>query len=398
MTLTERKIRDAKPGPTPIILWDSAIRGLGAKIFPTGAKSYVLDYRIGGRQRRMTVARVGELTLKAARERAGAELARIRDGDHDPMEKRRAHREAPTVADAFERFLGPFADRRIANGRMTERTRTEYAKQARTYVLPRIGRRKVESITRADVERMIETMPGPTGNRVLALCSRLFNLCETWAWRPQNTNPAKGVERAVETARNRVLAPSELSALAAALDAMEVDQPATVAALKVCMVTGLRISEVLAFEWHHVNVEVGRVHMPRTKTGARDHDLPALALAILAALPQLHGNPWCFTNGRGAPVTYKHARNVFAKAAVTAGLTDVRVHDLRRTFATTAAGAGLSAFALKDLLGWKTTAMPERYVNLAGDAARQHRQAIGNAVAAMMDGKSADVVPLRRNG
>ncbi|MCY4500140.1 MAG: integrase family protein [Alphaproteobacteria bacterium] len=382
--LTEKRIRDAKPGPKAAILWDSSIKGLGVKIQPGGSKVYVLSYRIDGRKRQATLARVGELSLADARKRAGAEMVRIREGDADPLQRRQERKDAPTVADAFNRFLGPFSERRIANGRLTETTRSEYAKQARKYVLPALGSRKVASVTRGDVEALVEPMPGPTRNRVLAVVSRLMNVCETWEWRPQHSNPARGVERAKENVRRRVLSPAEMTALADALDGLSGAHPVAAAALKIAALSGLRISEVLEFRWENVDAETGRVHLPRTKTGERDHDLPQAAMAILATLPHVHGNPWCFASKAGAHVQRRQAGVVFRKAAAAAGIEDARVHDLRRTLATRAAAAGLSAFALRDMLGWKDLAMPARYVQLAGETAREHRLSIGDAIAADM--------------
>ena len=394
MALTERRIRDARPNAKTFILWDDQVRGLGLRVTPKGAKSYVLNYRTGGRERRATLARASEISLREIRERAGRELASIRAGESDPLERRQERREAPTVADAFDRFLGPFADRRIANGRMTERTRKEYAKQARAYVLPKLGSRKVASITRDDVERLVDPMAGPTRNRLLALLSRLMNLCETWEWRDQHTNPARGVERAKENVRRRVLSADELTKLAAALSDLSGRYPVAVAALKLAALSGLRISEVLAFRWENVDMASGRVHLPDTKTGQRDHDLPHAAMAILASLPRIHRNPWVFASKMDSHVQRRQTGLVFRRAAAAAGIEDARVHDLRRSVATRAAAAGLSAFALRDMLGWKDLAMPARYVQLAGETARQHRQSIGDAIAADM---GAEFVPIEGN-
>ena len=95
--LTERIVRDAKPGPKNRILWDSTVKGLGLRITPKGVKSYILNYRINGRERRATIARTSEISLKIARERAGEQLVRIRAGEPDPLERKREAREAPTV-------------------------------------------------------------------------------------------------------------------------------------------------------------------------------------------------------------------------------------------------------------------------------------------------------------
>ena len=393
--LTERIIRDAKPGPKPRILWDREQKGLGVKVQPGGTKSFVLDYRVGERQRRIMLARCSEIGLREARDRAGAELAAIRAGEADPLARRREAREAPTVADLVERFLTEEGPARVARGRMIDRTLNEYRRCARRYILPKIGQRRVADVTRGDVESLVAPLPGVTRNRTLALVSRLFTLAERWEWRPQHTNPARGIERAREEARDRVLAPSELAALSGALAGAAKTSPAAIAAIRFAAVTGLRIGEVLAMRWEHVAFETGRLTLPATKTGRRQHDLPAPALALLADHPRL--NDWCFTTGRGA-IVYKTAHGAFATACKRAGLADVRLHDLRRTVMTSAAAAGVGTHVLRDLLGHKTTAMADRYVRAVGDPVREAREQVGATMAAMMDGKGGEVVPLRRDG
>ena len=381
--LTERIIRDAKPGPKPRILWDREQKGLGVKVQPGGTKSFVLDYRVGGRQRRVMLARCSEIGLREARDRAGRELAAIRVGEADPLSRRREASEALTVAELVERFLTVEGPARIERGRMTESTLAGYRHHCAKYLLPKLGKKRVADVKRGDVEHLVAPLPGVTRNRVLALVSRLFGLAERWEWRAQHDNPARGIERAREEPRDRVLAPSELSALAAALDELEGESPAAVAAIRVAALTGLRIGEVLAMRWERVDFESGRLTMPATKTGRRVHDLPAPALETLAAMPRL--NDWCFTTGR-ASLTYKTARNVFVRACRRASLADVRLHDLRRGVMTAAAAAGVGTHILRDLLGHKTTAMADRYVRAVGNPVREAREQIGATMAAMMDG------------
>ena len=336
------------------------------------------------------------MSLKAARERAGAELVGIRDGEGDPLERRRDAREAPTVADGVQRFFEEYVPRRIADGRMSERTKSDYRKQATLTILPGLGKRKIADVTRADIERAVAPRAPVQRNRTIALISRLFNLFEDWEWRAQNTNPARRIEKAREEPRDRVVTPSELAALAAALNGLEDKYPAPVAAIRVAALTGLRIGEVRTIRWEHVTFEIGRLTMPKTKTGRRTHDLAAAALEILSALPRV--NNWCFTVGRDAPITYRYAYVVFAEAARAAGLDDVRLHDLRRTVMTSAAAAGVGTHVLRDLLGHKTTAMADRYIRNIGNPVREAREQVGAAMAAMMKGEGGEVVPLRRPG
>ena len=388
--LTEKRIRDAKSGPKPRILWDSKVKGLGVKIQPGGTKSFVLDYRTGGRQRRVSLGRCSEISLSDARARAGRELVAIRDGATDPLRRRQEARDAPTVAEGVARFFDEFVPRRIADGRMTERTAKEYRRKG-ARIVRAIGRLKVAAVTRSDIEGAVAAAAPVQRNRLLAFCSRLFNVFETWEWRPQHSNPCRGIERAREQPRDRVLSPSEVSALASALGDLEAAHPAPVAAIRVAAVTGLRIGEVLAIRWEHIDFETGRLVMPATKTGRRVHDLPSAALAILAAHPRI--NEWAFTTGRGA-IGYRLAQQTFGKAAQGAGLADVRLHDLRRTVMTNAAAAGVGTHVLRDLLGHKTTAMADRYVRAVGNPVREAREQVGAAMAAMMAGESGEIMDM----
>ena len=241
---------------------------------------------------------------------------------------------------------------------------------------------------------MVEPLTNVRRNRVLALVSRLFTLFETWEWRPQNTNPARGIERAREEPRDRTFAPTELAAFALALKHAEERHPAPVAAVRLAAVTGLRIGEILGIRWEHLDLESGRLTLPATKTGRRVHYLPAVALAILNALPRI--NDWTLTTGRDAPVTYWTVRKVFGEVAGAACLADVRLHDLRRTVMTRAAMAGVGTHVLRDLFGHKTTAMADRYVRAVGNPVRDAREHVGAVMAAMMQGKTGESAPIRR--
>ena len=387
--LTERRIRDAKPGSKTRFLWDGQVKNLGVRITAKGVKSYVVFYRSAGRKRLATLARVAEVSLREARDRAGRQLAAIRAGEGDPLDRRRRARVAPTVADGLDRFFDEYAPARLALGRMSPRTVQLYGSQAKLCVRPALGGRRVADVGRRDVELAVGPLPNATRNRVLAFVSRLFTLFETWEWRGQQTNPVRGIERAREEPRDRVLAAAELAALATALNRLDQRFPASVAAIRVAALTGLRISEVLAIRWEHVDFASRRVVLPQTKTGRRSHHLPAAALDIVRAVPRLNkGNHVFAVDARGA-LTYRTVRHHFGEAAKLAGLSDVRLHDLRRTVMTNAAAAGVGTHVLRDLLGHKTTAMADRYVRSVGSPVADAREAIGAAMAAAMAGEGA---------
>ena len=266
-------------------------------------KSYVLDYRTEGRRRRVTLARVAEASLRDARRLAGRELVAIRAGGRGPLERRREAREAPTVDDALRRYFEEFAPSRQRIGRLAPKTIEEYGYVARRHLSPALGSRRLADVNRKDVERLVDGLTGPQRNRVLAFTSRLFTLAERWDWREQRSNPVRGVERAREEPRDRVLRPSELAALSAALDQIVERFPVSVGAIKVAAITGLRIGEVIGIEWEHIDFESGRLTMPETKTGRRVHHLPVAAREMLRRMPRIDGIPFVFTTTGCAAVT-----------------------------------------------------------------------------------------------
>ena len=385
--LTERIVRDAKADGSIRIIWDNQVKGLGLRISTKGTKAYVLSYRVNGRKRIATLARSSEVSLKRIREIAGDQLTRIRMGELDPLGNKQEAREAPTVAEGLRRFFDEFVPTRIKMGRLSPRTVKDYRWQADRFLEPVLGKLKIADVKRGDIERLVAALPGTLRNRVLALVSRLFSQFERWDWRPQNSNPAYGIERAREEARDRVLAPSEMAALAKALNQHEEQHPASVAVIRTLMLTGLRVSEVLGIKWEHIDFETGRLILPQTKTGKRVHDLAEPALAILNKLPRISHCDWVFSNNMKVAIIYRTVRTHFMEIVVAAGIEGVRLHDLRRTVMTAAAAAGIGTHVLRDLLGHKTTAMADRYIRQIGTPVREAREQVGAAMAAMMDGE-----------
>lgn len=412
MGLTEKRVRDAKPSERTRFEWDDSVKGFGLRITPAGAKAYVLDYRADGQRRRMTLGEAKGLTLEQARARAREFRQAARDG-HDPLQAARARRELPTVAEAADRFLSEYVPRRMALGRMASATATEYARQIERHIRPALGAKRVQDVTRRDIERMLASapedkrkiakgktpkgapMPPVSANRLLALCSRLFRLCEDWNWRPQNSNPARGVEKAVEEARDRTLTSKELTALGRALDALDAN-PGAILAIRLAALTGLRIGEVQSMRWEDLDMQGGVLVLPKTKTGRRLHTLPSVALALLSETK--HIGPFVIP-GRGldAPMDLRAIRRVFELACEKAEIRNARLHDLRRTAMTQAAAMGVGAHLLRDMLGHKTTAMADRYIRNAGEPLTELRERVGAGMAAQMGGGSATVAELRRN-
>ena len=380
--LTEARIRDVKPQASTRIYWDHAVKGLGLRVTPAGSKAYVLQYRVAGRSRRSTLSQASAIPLRRAREIAGEQLLAIRGGA-DPLQARQDEKMAPTVADGLDRYFGTYAPRRVLDGLMKESTLRGYRAQAKAVIRPALGSLKIADVTRGDVEKMLERVKGPVSrNRIQALTSRLFNIFEQWGLRPPHANPVSSIEKVRERARTRIISASELAALGAAFDDIKCVAHRT--ALRVLFLTGWRVSEILSLRWDRIDLATGVVFLADTKVGPSRRTMDALALQVLADLPR--AGPRVF-----AGTSYGALRERFLSACRAAGVVDARLHDARRTVATTAAAAGLSAFVLRDLLGHSTLTMSNRYVQETGGAVQQAQAAAAQRMTAMMSGADADI-------
>ena len=381
--LTETNIQRQKPGPRTRIFWDKRVIGLGCRITPAGARAYVLRYKDAkGKQRLATLGRFGEIPLKEIREIAGRELMNVRMGEPGLLSRKQQRRESLTVAQGIHTFFEEFCPTRVQNGRMATRTVRDYGKQAARYLIPALGKLDIEEVERSDIENMVKPLRPVLRNRVLALASRIFRYFEDQGLRQQYSNPCRAVERSREEPRDRTLSRAEISALGKALARVDIG-PVKRAVIQVAMLTGLRISEVISLRWDCIDFDTGNALLPTTKTGRRIHPLSKAALAVLKGLPKT--GVYVFCTNPPEPVGYWSVRLAFLNAAKSAGLKDVRLHDLRRTFMTHAAETGVSSHTLRDLLGHKTAMMADRYVRRANIPVVNATELVSGELAKILD-------------
>ena len=381
--LTEARIRGFKPEVRTRIHWDRTVRGLGVRITPAGAKSYVLQYRVGSRSRRSTLAQASAITLKRAREIAGAQLSAIKNEGDDPLQRRQDAEAAPTVGDGLGIFFGSYGPARVAIGRMRESTLKKYRAQAEKYVRPALGAMKVAAVQRRDVVQMLARVGGPVQrNRVQAFTSRLFGAFEELEIRAIDSNPARRITKTKETPRTRVFTASEIAAMGVAIEGLAC--PVHAAALRFLMLTGWRNGEALSLEWSKIDFAGGVADLPSTKTGPARKQVDALALQLIAELPRTHARVF-------HPATYRTLRSSLLAVCREAKVPDARLHDARRTVATDAGAAGAGAFAIRDMLGHSSLTMANRYVQLSAPALRTVQHAAASRMAAMLAGGNAEV-------
>jgi integrase len=382
----------------------------------------VVEYRPGpgGRtvaKRRVTLGSTGTLTPDQARKAAADLLAGIRLGK-DPAGDRRKARQTPTVSEVIKRYLAEEVDPKRKPG-----TAALYRDYLTRLVEPELGKLRVTEITRFEVARLHRTIGATrpvTANRVLATLSGVFGFAGREELVLRGFNPTEGIESFRERARERYLAIEELERLGSAIREAEtvgiewaldltkptakhapraanrrtVIGPHAAAALRLLIFTGARLREILHLRWKEVDLQRGLLLLPDSKTGAKPVVLNAPALRILAELPRM--GPYVIA-GDDPDRPRSDLKRPWALVSRRAGLERVRLHDLRHTYASYGAGAGLGLPIIGKLLGHKQTATTERYAHLDADPLRQASERIAGTIEAAMSGTSrAEVVPLKR--
>jgi integrase len=216
----------------------------------------------------------------------------------------------------------------------------------------------------------------------------MCNLAEQWGLRESGTNPVKGIERYREQARERHLTAQELARLGEVLTRAEIERtesPSVIAMVRLLLLTGARRGEVLGLQWARIDWQAGRVRLADSKTGPKTLYLSDAARAVLAQLPRVEGNPWCVP-GRvhGRPLA--NPQKPWKRLRGAAGLEDVRLHDLRHTYAAVAARGGLSLPMIGALLGHVEPQTTQRYAHLVGHPVQAAAEQVGEAVKAALGG------------
>jgi integrase len=416
--LTKRVVDAICPDPAgrDTFVWDAgdgAIKGFGVRMKPSGAASYLVQYRTReGRTRRLVLGRVGILTPDEARTLAGDKLKLVAHGG-DPSADRHLAREALTVAELADLYLreGPAAKPNkkasswAADGSNIER-----------HVKPLLGRKTAKALVQADIakfqsdvaagqsradiktkERGRAIVEGGRGTaaRSLAVFGAMLQFAVGRKLIP--ANPAKGVPLLKGEKKERFLSEAEVARLADTLAAMEREDllsPSAAAAVRLLLLTGCRKSEILSLRWDWVDVERGCLRLPDSKTGAKVVPLAAAAMELLHGLP--HASEYVLPAGKGTG-HYTGLQKDWERVRVRAGLLGLRLHDMRHSFASFAVADGHTLFMVGKVLGHKQARTTEGYAHLAADPLRVVADRTGARIAAAMRGGNvAEVVPLRR--
>jgi integrase len=400
----------------PTIFYDEMLKGFGLRVAPSGSKSWLIEYRPGhgGRgvaKRRMVIGSATALTPEKARESASRLLARVELGE-DPAQVRAEARKGGSLSDLLDTYI----DEHIGPKRKPH-TKKTFESYFRVHVKPALGTRPANCITRADIAKLHRAIGDDhpaTANRILVVLSAVFSYAVKAGLLPVDfNNPAQGIEKFRENARERYLSEEELMRLGETLRLAETDglpwepdpakkakhapKPANrrvkydeyvVAAIRLLVLTGCRLREILTLRWEEVDLQRGLLFLPDSKTGRKTVVLGAAAVMLLTELYR-RGD---YVIASSDPKKPRHDLNRPWKAVSRhAGLSDVRLHDLRHSFASVGASAQLSLPVIGKLLGHANPSTTQRYAHLGDGPLRRAADAISGTIAAALNRSAAPI-------
>ena len=378
LTISKRTVDMLSVEGKDAVFWDHDLPGFGVRVYPTGRKVYVVQSRGPGGPKRVTLGRHGELATDQARRKAAVVIDRIKSGQ-DPVPAPPAP--AFTVADLAERYMhGHIAVNCGAH------TAGIYRGSLDNHILPALGGLPVDAVGQAQVAALhygLRDTPR-AANRVLEILSQMFSLSEAWGLSREGGNPCRSVVKYKRRKRERFLTEQEYRRVGRVLGALEAEgrMPAhAAAALRLLMLTGCRLNEILTLRWDDVDRTAAELRLREAKTGARMVPLTPTAAAVLAGITRVPGNPWVIAGGQpGGRLT--HLSAYWYRVRERAGLGDVRIHDLRHSYASRALALGESLTMIGRLLGHADIGSTARYAHLARDTEKVSAAKVGGSIEA----------------
>ncbi len=408
--LTKRTVDAAAPRPGRYIVWDTELKGFALRVAESGTKTYILRYRPrgtgrAGPRRFMVLGRHGVITPDEARAQAKTILGAVAAGK-DPAKERSQANSAMPIAQLVELFVNQHAKpKRKAS------TAASYAAVLNNYFLPKFGRRAADQVTTTEITQLHLSLGDRPyqANRLVAVIASMFSFAARHGIVPRGMNPAQGIERFRESARERYLGIEELNRLGETLRLAEAEglpwrldsgkpqskhlareenrrtvlSPEVVLAFRLLMFTGARLREILTLQWSHIDFERGLINLPDSKTGRKTIVMSAATIDLLRdrerrgafVIPGLNGDRSRSDLKKPWQAIQRHA-----------GLEAVRIHDLRHTFASIGAGASLGLPIVGKLLGHSQPATTARYAHLDADPLRRASNIIGDHLTAALAG------------
>ena len=367
------------------LVWDRLLPGFAVRVYPSGTRTYIAQTRGPNGARRVTLGRHGRINATEARRRAWQAIARIKAGQ-EPLPEHSVSRRAagPRLADMAARYMDEYVAVHCKPGTLRLRSTAIYR-----HILPSLGKRRIAAVRRRHVLALQQRMANTPvqANNVIITLSQIYNKAQDWGVVPEGTNPCRHVELYRQRKRERFLTEAEFQRLGRVLDDAAQSGGATpeaIAAIRLLILTGCRRNEVLGLHWEDVDLEARELSLRDSKTGPRTVPLSPAAVQLLAGLPRSAGNRWVIP-GRKPGAHMVRLGSAWRLLRKRAGLNDVRLHDLRHSFASSALALGESLPMIARLLGHRQIASTARYAHLA-------RASVHEAAARVAESLAEDIL------
>ncbi len=355
------------------IFFDEMMTGLAIRVSEVGRISFYFVYRQGrgrGAEKKwLFIGKHPQMTPEVARLKV-RELTGQVAGGTDPVLDAQKARDVQTVAGILEVF---FAEH--VRAKLKSATIDQYERISKLYVTPAFGKVDIDKVIHRDVARLHHSMRDKPymANRCYALLSKFFGWCEANGYRDRGTNPVVGLEKYKEEKKMDFLDAQEMGAIGTALSALEAGgkiNPLAAAGLRMLLLTGMRLMELLSLKWDYLDLEAGTATLPQSKTGFKVVPLPAPAVEILKGRPNI--SEYVFTSPDAASGHMMSLRKPWKLVCETAELSGRwRVHDLRHGFASAMVNSGVSLPIIGKVLGHKRAETTARYAHIGKSPAQQ---------------------------
>lgn len=382
MKLTKNMIASLPASEKDTIHWDDAVKGFGVRVKPSGAKTYVFQYRNRfGRSKRTSIGQAGQVTLDEARREASRLKSSVVFGS-DPAQEKLDARSGDTLRDLSDRYMKDHCE-----GRCKQSTLDAHRWLLDKFILPKFGAHKIQELTPADISRFHQALQDTpyNANRALGLLKAMYSKAEHWGLLPHNSSPASAIKPFTERKRQRFLSGEEFKTLFTSLADMESKQiigTYQAAAVRLLVMTGCRLGEILSLQWSAVDFANRRLLLENHKTdrkGAKAIPLNRAALSVLQNVPRQKDNPYVIA-GREPNTHLVNLQKPWKRIRERAGLQDVRLHDLRHSFASAAASAGIPLQIIGGMLGHSSPQTTARYAHLSQDPILRACELVGEHI------------------
>ena len=376
--LTKRTVENlvCAPNKAREFVRDTDCKGLVVEARRTGGKTYYLSYRDDrGRQRMHKLASADDVTAHQARRLCERERTKLAMGT-DIATQRKQQRRSLTMDEFFYDKYLPY----VQSYKRSWHTDVGYY---RNHAQQHIGSKRMEAVTQEDIVQMLAHarahLAPTTCHRLFVIVRYMFNVALRWKVGVLRENPTDGQALPrVDVRRERFLSNAEAQRLLGSVN--QSPNPMLKYIIPFLLMTGARKREVLDARWCDVNATQHVWRIPYTKAGVPRHvPLTDAAIELLEAMPRYAACTYIFPNPK-TKLPYNSIYTAWNTARRRVGLGDVRIHDLRHSFASFLVNAGCSLYEVQKLLGHSSLAMTQRYSHLRQDKLLQAATVASDAI------------------